>query len=146
MLPAASIAVGSPGEIPCIWVRASRDRAAENRVVIAKIRVHWIGQFILSVIRSVVIAAPPKLDQLFGILHGQEAQKQLVDQSEDGRIRAYPQGQRQDRDDGEDWRFGERAEGEADVVSKTRHVQDTAERMEGYEESGLRAVELGHPP
>ena len=127
-------AVGLAADADIHGAAPTAKHAAEDRVVIAKIRVHGVGQFILPVIRSVVISAAPKLDQLFGIFHGQEAQQHLIDQGEDGSIRANPQGQGQDGDDGEGRRLGERAEGEADVVSETRHVQDTVERTEGYEE------------
>ena len=81
-----------------------------------------------------MVSAAPKLDQLFRMFHGQKAQQDLIDQGEDGGVRTNPQGQGQDGDDGEGRRLGERAEGEADVVSETRHVQDTGEHAEGYEE------------
>ena len=36
--------------------------AAENRVVVAEIRVHGVGQFVRPVVGAVVISAAPKLD------------------------------------------------------------------------------------
>src|SRR5437899_3521030 len=69
-----------------------------------------------------VPAAPGQQHDLFRMLDRQQPQDQLIDQREDGRIGADPQGQRQDRHQAEDRRLPEAADGEQDVLQKLGHA------------------------
>ena len=68
-----------------------------------------------------MIACAVEEDELLGILHRQHAQQDFVHEREDGRVRADAEGDRHDRDEGEERVAGEAAEGIANVPKKMRH-------------------------
>ena len=69
-------------------------RAIEDLVLVANILIHAVGERVHAVVAAVVAAAPGEQHDAIGIFHRQQAQNQLIDQREDGGVRADPQRQR----------------------------------------------------
>jgi hypothetical protein len=101
---------------------AAAEHTREHVVVIAEVDVVRIRERILIALpvamkRSLAL----EQHQLLRILHGQQAQQGLIDQREDRRVGAEAQRDREHRDDGEDRRLAQRAQGIAEICQQMRH-------------------------
>src|SRR5205823_6258137 len=84
--------------------------------------VHRIGKRVAAVVAAVVAALACEDDNLLRIAHREQAQDQLVDESEDCGVGADAQGQRDHCDTGEDRRAAETAKGELEILEQTAHA------------------------
>jgi hypothetical protein len=83
--------------------------------------IHRIRMHPLSHVAAVVRALLVEHDELIRSSDRKLAQDHLIDQREDGRVRANTQRQRQDRDDGEQGASEQASDSEADVVERKGH-------------------------
>jgi hypothetical protein len=68
-----------------------------------------------------VVALLVQHDELIGVPDRELPQQHLVDQRENGRVGANAQGQRQDRDEREEWAAAQSADGELEVGQNGGH-------------------------
>ena len=104
--------LGAVGRLELAAIGAiDRERAEHvlSRVPVLEIRVS-----------DVRIARLGKVDEAVRLRVGQGAQERHVDEAEDRGVRPDAQGERQHHDRGEAGRFGEQAEGEAEIVHGKR--------------------------
>ena len=94
---------------------------AQRFGLLLELLIHRIRMHPLSHVAAVVRALLVEHDELIRSSDRQLAQDHLIDQREDGRVRADTQRQRQDRDDGEQRAPEQAADSEADVVEGKGH-------------------------
>jgi len=106
-------------------------------VLIDRIRVHPCAH-----VAAVVVPLLIEHHQLLGVLHGQFAEEHLIEQREDGGVRAYPQGQGQDSDDREQGAAAKPAQRQAEIGEYRTH---RALRREGGDDrwQEKQTLELG---
>src|ERR1039458_1405256 len=96
-----------------------RDEPAERLVAIAEGFVHRVGEYAQVVVAagaSEVVVVGFQRIQGTGILHRNRAQHHLVEQREDGRVRADPQGQGQNSEHSEAGRTPQSSESKSQIV------------------------------
>src|SRR5262245_219685 len=67
-------------------------------------------------------------DDPFRLRHSQRMQQDVIDDGEEGDVRANAQRQRQDRRDGEAWRATKAAQRVANVLKDATHGRDLSQR------------------
>jgi len=83
---------------------------------IAKVLVHGVGNRVAARVAPVMPALGGQQHQLFGMLHRQQFQNELMNQREDGRVGADPQRQRKHGHRGEQGRFSQSPQRIAQVL------------------------------
>jgi hypothetical protein len=103
----------------------------ERRRLLLEVHVHRVGVHPIPGVAAVVRAALVDHDQLARLAHRQVAQHDLIDQGEDRRVGADPEGERQDGDDGEEGAATEPAEGIAEIAGQIAHKGHSTGREVG---------------
>ena len=85
----------------------AKHRVAEHLVAVARL---------VARVRAVLDARRREIDEALGLGDRQRPKQHLVEQREDGRVRADAECEREHRDDRDEGRLEERAEGESEVV------------------------------
>ena len=76
-----------------------------------------------AVVAAVMVSFAGEPDELVRVLDGEALQQELVDEREDGGVRADAERQREDRYRGEERRLQERAERVAEVLQDSGHAR-----------------------
>ncbi len=90
--------------------------AAKNLIASTQIPIHWIGERVIAHGGAVEFSLPVQEHQPIRIFHRQCPQQHLIQQAEDGGIRADPEGQREHRGGRESRASAELADGVAQIL------------------------------
>ena len=102
--------------------RRAREHAAEHFVAVAEVLIHRIRERPVVHRPAAERARVVELDELLGVFHGQASQEDLIQQREDGGVRADAERQRADDDGREPGRPGQGPNGVADVAPERGHI------------------------
>ena len=100
------------------------NHTAEDLVAIAEVLIQRVGNRGIAGVAAVEGPFPLELDELLGMCDRQPAQKHLVEQRENGRVRADAQSQREDGDGGKNRGLNKCSEGKAYVGEQITHVPE----------------------
>src|SRR5262249_39673901 len=93
----------------------------EDRVLVADFAVHGVGEAVLAVVAAIVLATAGKHDDLLGVPHWERLQDELINEGEDGGVRANPPSEGQNGDAGKYRRLQERAERVSEILRYSGH-------------------------
>jgi hypothetical protein len=100
------------------------EHPTEHLVVVAEIDIHRIRNPIPAVVAPVVVATAPEQDKLLRIFHRQQPQQDLVDQAEDGCVRADAQCERKNGNYNKYRRLLKSAKSETEVLPEMSHNRE----------------------
>jgi hypothetical protein len=118
----ASTRSGLPAEAERDGGAEAAEYAGKCLCLLLEILVHGVGRHTRSPIAAHVRTGGPDHDELFGLRHRKQAQHQLVDQGEDGRVGADAEGKGGHGDQSEERTAPQAAQRKSEVKQKSGHV------------------------
>ncbi len=108
------------------------EHSAEDRILIAEVRVHRVGDFVAAVVAAVMLAAGPQQHKLLWIFDRKRTQQHLIDQGENSGVGSNAERQRQGGNQQERRGFAEGPHGEEKILVEAAHGVYTGKRYKGY--------------